>query len=342
MRFCSSSLTVVSSSLDDCSSSFEVSSSSLVLCSSSFDDCSSSFDDFSSSLALSSSSIVLCRYSLVTISSRSSSSRRSSSGEPLAGASPRPRAGDRACGLRLVEQDEEAARSSSRARRRAPPRCSSARVFAVLGQPRARPRRARSPPAPRGARGAARRAARARQAQDVEAGRARHRLEVRPGAAPEVDDVEVLVDDHAGRPVELEDLPLAPALARLLADRCGDAGLNRRRRVGACTPKPKSSAGGRGDVRFAVDLVLAVDERNSIRGVAHGLRGAEQQEAGRLQRVVQDAQHPLLHRRLQVDEQVAAAHQVEPRERRVLGDVLVREHHHVADAPRDLVLRPPS
>jgi hypothetical protein len=76
MRLCSSSLTVVSSSLEDCSSSFEVSSSSLVLCSSSLEDC-------SSSLLVSSSSSVLCRYSLVAISSRSSTWSRWPSAEEV-------------------------------------------------------------------------------------------------------------------------------------------------------------------------------------------------------------------------------------------------------------------
>ena len=76
MRFCNSSLTVVSSSLVDCISSFDVASSSFVLCSSSFEDCSSSLALWSSSSALSFSSIVVCRYSLVDASSRSSTVMR--------------------------------------------------------------------------------------------------------------------------------------------------------------------------------------------------------------------------------------------------------------------------
>ncbi len=64
-------LTVVSSSLRDCSSSLEVSSSSLLDCSSSFMDMTSSFEALSSSLEVSSSSIVLCSSSRVVLSSTS-------------------------------------------------------------------------------------------------------------------------------------------------------------------------------------------------------------------------------------------------------------------------------
>ena len=60
-----------SSSLTDCSSSFEASSSSLVDCISSLTETSSSFEDFSSSSAVSYSSIIDCRRSRVSRSSRS-------------------------------------------------------------------------------------------------------------------------------------------------------------------------------------------------------------------------------------------------------------------------------
>ena len=53
---------------------------------------------------------------------------------------------------------------------------------------------------------------------------------------------------------------------------------------------------------------------------------------------MEDPHHLLLQHRLQVDEEVAAAHQIEPGERRVLGQVLHREHDEVAHPPVDLVL----
>ena len=65
-------LTVLNSSLSDCSSSLEVSSSSFADWSSSFIDMTSSFEALSSSLELSSSSMVLCKSSLVAFSSYSS------------------------------------------------------------------------------------------------------------------------------------------------------------------------------------------------------------------------------------------------------------------------------
>src|ERR1035437_1345912 len=61
--FCSSALTVASSSLTDCNSSLDVSSSSLVDCNSSLTDCISSLEDLSSSLVVASSSLAAWRKS---------------------------------------------------------------------------------------------------------------------------------------------------------------------------------------------------------------------------------------------------------------------------------------
>ena len=52
---------------------------------------------------------------------------------------------------------------------------------------------------------------------------------------------------------------------------------------------------------------------------------------------MEDRHHLLLQHRPEVDEHVAAADEVEPRERRVLRQVLAREHAHFADRLRDLV-----
>ena len=98
----SSALTVFSSSLSDCSSSFEASSSSLVDCASSLTETSSSLDDFSSSSAVSYSSIVDCRRSRVSRSSRSSS------GGALGSSHWRDRRPLPGCGPdRRLEQDQE-------------------------------------------------------------------------------------------------------------------------------------------------------------------------------------------------------------------------------------------
>jgi hypothetical protein len=53
---------------------------------------------------------------------------------------------------------------------------------------------------------------------------------------------------------------------------------------------------------------------------------------------VKAAEHLLLRRRLQVDQHVPAADEVDARERRVLDDVVVREHHRLAQLGHDLVV----
>src|SRR6185295_13875779 len=61
------------------------------------------------------------------------------------------------------------------------------------------------------------------------------------------------------------------------------------------------------------------------------LRRAEHQEPVRLQRIVEDGNHPLLKRKAEVDQHVPAGQEVEPREGRILDDVLPREDAEVAD-----------
>ena len=103
----------------------------------------------------------------------------------------------------------------------------------------------------RGSRGADRRAApgRARRRR-LRLACARRRLEVRPGPPAEVDDVQVLVDHHARRAVELEDL--AVGYRRQAAGRpLREVGWMGAPASGACTPNPKSSAALDATVRRA-------------------------------------------------------------------------------------------
>src|SRR5207249_9248146 len=79
------------------------------------------------------------------------------------------------------------------------------------------------------------------------------------------------------------------------------------------------------------------DQAEKLRAVSDRLRAAEQEIAGRVQRVVEDTQHLLLRRRLQIDEEVSAAHQVHAGERRVLDQVLLGKNNRVADTPRDVI-----
>lgn len=68
-----------------------------------------------------------------------------------------------------------------------------------------------------------------------------------------------------------------------------------------------------------------------------GLGRAQQQHAAGPQAVVEQRHQPLLQRGAEIDHQVAARQDVEPRERRVEDDVVLREQHHLADALVDAV-----
>ena len=55
---------------------------------------------------------------------------------------------------------------------------------------------------------------------------------------------------------------------------------------------------------------------------------------------MEQRQHTLLHRRLEVDEEISAGHQVDTREGRILDDVVLREDDHLPDLGHDLVDAP--
>src|SRR5438552_1789954 len=78
--------------------------------------------------------------------------------------------------------------------------------------------------------------------------------------------------------------------------------------------------------------------RSSAWSSGRGLRGTQQREAVGIERVVQDAQHRWLQHRLQVDEDVAAGHEVDVREGGVLREVLRREDEQIANGAAHEVL----
>ncbi len=205
LRFCSSSLTVASSSLLDWISSLEVSSSSLMLCSSSLADCTSSLADCSSSLAASCCSITDWRYSRVAASS---CARRafspSASLVPAAAAlallpsresaAPRRSAALRTGpGSRLPPAELPLTGTTSRWTSRVPPsdwtRSPSSRTGAssLPGLAERGPQRDRQPLP--------------HHLEQVQAGLARRRRQVRPGVPAELQDLQIGVDQHAGRGV---------------------------------------------------------------------------------------------------------------------------------------------
>ena len=345
---CNSAFTVASSSLTDCSSSFEVSSSSFV-------DCSSSFDGLQ--LLVRGPELLVGGLQLLggrlevfllgpqlllegrdaRVDVRAGIPRplaRSPGGRPLEASSLRP-------GL-LLEHDQvqPVLRVVVRTDRQRPDRQADDRDVAVGLDPQSRVVHRLA---------AHRRLAQGRgqitpqpfagHLQDVQAGFTRGRFQVLAGAAVKVEDVAVLVDEHAARGVLLEKGPLGqlarlqPALAARPRGGPGRPAVRRRRQE----PRGGRAPCARPVIPALIQLRLPVQHREEVRELAHALGSAQAQQAARVQRIVEEGEELPLQVRAHVDEQVAAADQVEPGERGIRDHVLLGEDQRVADALLDAV-----
>ena len=94
--------------------------------------------------------------------------------------------------------------------------------------------------------------------------------------------------------------------------------------------RPAGSGSRSRDVAALEDVRVLVDGDEQVARTLDRFGRAEEQVAARVQREVEHLQHPLLRGAIEVDEQVAARHQIEMRERRILDHVVVREQHHLA------------
>ena len=204
LRLRNCSLTVVSSSFADCSSSFVVSSSSFVLCSSSLLDSTSSCAARSSWLAASCSSTIDCRYCFVD-----ASSCRSHGGVAVGVArSPSSQASGRPPTRPASPSTRTAPAGSTRGWCATSDRQDAQRELDVV----AAVRHVQALPHDRAVRrlglgqGAAQLHEQAllRHAQNVGRRLAARRLEIRRGAAAELLDLEVVVHEHARRPIPAE------------------------------------------------------------------------------------------------------------------------------------------
>src|SRR5260370_37192783 len=72
-------------------------------------------------------------------------------------------------------------------------------------------------------------------------------------------------------------------------------------------------------------------------GLSHVTKGSERKGPAIPQGEVKQRDYPVLQRRVEIDEQVAARDQVEPGERRVLDEVVHREDAHLAHVLGDAV-----
>ncbi len=86
-----------------------------------------------------------------------------------------------------------------------------------------------------------------------------------------------------------------------------------------------------------IQLRLAVQHGKKIAELADRLGGAQEEKAVRVQRVVEQGNELLLQVSAHIDQEVAAADEVEPGEGRILDHVLLGKDQHVADALVDAV-----
>src|SRR5262249_8066930 len=102
-------------------------------------------------------------------------------------------------------------------------------------------------------------------------------------------------------------------------------------------PEVQQGGGGPGWVA-GEDAVPGVHRQEQVGERANRLGGAQQQEAARIQPVVQHGQHALLQGHVEIDQDVPATDQVEPGEGRIDGQVVPGEDAQIAHRLADLVV----
>ena len=152
----------------------------------------------------------------------------------------------------------------------------------------------------------------------------------------QVEDIALPVDERGGGREALQERLLGQVAERQLRGRgvLLRAAGGRRLDGGHRRQKAPERGAVRGVdvVAAAEELRLAVEGREEVEELADALGGAEEEHAVRVERVVKERDELLLEVRAEVDEEVAAADQIELGERRVLDQVVLREHEHVAEA----------
>ena len=166
----------------------------------------------------------------------------------------------------------------------------------------------------------------ARHLEDAAAWFAHRRLKIPARVAVNIEHLTFGIDDGGRRDVLLEE-HLLGEVAHAHAQRhrlkrrtqpTDRAEVVRRHRRGQQLPR-------RDGASALEQFPLLVDCGEEIRGGAHRLRTAKEQVTARIERVMEERHELLLQEGVHVDEQVAAADQVDPREGRILGDVLLGE-----------------
>ncbi len=122
---------------------------------------------------------------------------------------------------------------------------------------------------------------------------------------------------------------IAVAVALLQIERARERALLARRRQTLAPDPPR-----------LVDPVLLVDRLEQMFAAVDGLGGAEEEPPARAQREVGDLDGALLGIAVEIDEQVAAAEQIDARKGRVLQQVVHREQHRLAQVAAHPVAAP--
>ena len=170
----------------------------------------------------------------------------------------------------------------------------------------------------------------ARHGKQVQGRTAGCRFQVSSRPAAKIKHVALRCNQHGGRRIALQHHAVDERSQR--GRRNGLAGLDDTPGLGL-NPGPRARKSRRHRpqrrVQTPVDARLAPQLRKQVAGRARGLGNPEHQKAAPIETIVKQGQQLRLQRRLQVDQQVAAAQQIDPDERRIIDDVLHREDQHV-------------
>jgi hypothetical protein len=167
-------------------------------------------------------------------------------------------------------------------------------------------------------------------------------LQEAPDAVGQVQHLVVEVDEHAGRRELLQRELVERREARTLRSTLPVAAPHRRMQAGVQVRghvADQRHVAPRGQLRIhAVDAVFLVDRREHAAHRVGRFRGAQEQVAAGIQCDAEGFQRVGLGGAVEVDQQVAAADQVEPRERRIAQQVVQRKKHRLAHRGRHAVL----
>ena len=137
------------------------------------------------------------------------------------------------------------------------------------------------------------------------------------------------------------DKPVHQQMFHLTVPRVNGAGKSRPK-LGICSPARQvfSVREVCGQTRrgfpLLVNLVLLVDQSKMLGESSQIFRRSQHQVAPRFQRIMQSGDNPSLQNWPQIDQEIAATHQVQVRERRIFHQILFGEDTHIPNRLVDL------